>query len=95
MIAVISSDKDLSTIEWLTKALSHWEETGSQETVKIAIAYFQTDGAIAVDYRNLGYTDLQRIGQAIQDDATIAMIAENQERLERYIADLDTEKDGF
>lgn len=51
------------------------------------VGYVRTDGSVVFMYDSCNYSDLNQISSAARDEAILRMIAENADRLERFVAE--------
>lgn len=90
MLSLISTpDENQELVDFLTKVLSDIE---GDKPEHLCVSYIIDDRHDAVSYLSCSYKHLRRLADAIDDEASIRMIAENQERIQKFI-DLDADSD--
>lgn len=86
MLSLISTpDEDQELVEFLTKVLN---DISGDKPKHLCISYIVDDKEDAVSYLSCNYKHLRRLADAIDDEASIRMIAENRDRIQKFI-DLD------
>lgn len=77
------SDPDKDIVEMLTDVLKKYQALG--QDAPLVIGYIDPNESCEMfAYHFCDYTDLRRLATAIQDEATLRMIARNQDRIEHF-----------
>lgn len=88
MLSLVSTpDEDSEVVDFLTATLQAISEDKAKH---IVIAYILDDTGEMNCYNACTYGDLRRLATAINDEATIRMIAANQDRIEYFKQDYES-----
>lgn len=91
MLSLISTpDENPEVVNFLVKVL---QDIGEDKPKHLCLAYIIDDREDAVSYLSCNYKHLRRLADAIDDEASIRMIAENQDRIQKFI-DLDVDSES-
>lgn len=87
MICVVATaDEDQELVEFLN---SVFEAFNQDKPEKFCVSWLTTDDYEAVNYYKCEYGELRRLADAINDEATIRMIAANQDRIAYFSDEFD------
>lgn len=86
MICVVATaDEDQDFVDWLNACFA---ELNNDKSTKVCISWDLSDGSTVVNYHMCTYGELRNIAAAINDEATLRMIATNQDRIEKFVDEL-------
>lgn len=86
-------DPDKQVVDLITEMLTDYQ---SQEEDKLPLfaGFIDNGGNVHFGYVNCNYNDLYLISTASNDEAILRMLAVNQDRLQRFIEEVESEDDS-
>lgn len=82
------SDPNANIVAMLTDILTEYQKHGKD--LPLVCAFIAPDGEVWTVYNECGYTDLRRVADAIDDEATLRMLAANQDSLQKFVDEIDS-----
>lgn len=88
------TDPDKNVVDLITEVLREYQEQENHEDLPVFCGFVAPDRSVYFSYTNCAYGDLRAVSDAFGDEATLRMIAVNQDRLQRFIDEDDNNMDG-
>lgn len=86
------TDPELQVVKMVTEVLEQFQELNNPNA-PLFIGFIGDEREVTFAYLRATYGDLRRIADAVNDEATLRMIAENQDRIEKFKNELDCDSD--
>lgn len=87
-------DPDKNVVDLITAVVQEYQEQENHEDLPIFCGFVTPDRVVYFSYTNCAFGDLRTIADAFSDEAILRMLAVNQDRLQRFIDEADSEDDS-
>lgn len=88
------TDPEQNVVDMVTEVLQKYQNQETHENVPVFCGFMAADGGVYFAYTECGYTQLRSIASAINDEATLQMIAVNQDRLQKLIDEANPDEES-
>lgn len=85
-------DPDEQVVQMVTEILTSYQSE-SEKDLPIFISFMNDEG-VNFAYLHCSYNDLRLIAATVEDEATLKMLAFNQDRLQKLIDEVDLDEEG-
>lgn len=87
------TDPNQLVVDLITDVLTDYQSQDNED-LPVFAGFVDQDGNVHFGYLNCGYNDLHLISVTAKDEAILRMLAFNQDRLQRFIEEADTEDEA-
>lgn len=86
-------DPNREVVDLITEMLTDYQSQ-EEENLPMLAGFIDNKGNVHFGYLNCNYNDLYLVSAAANDEAILRMLAVNQDRLQRFIDEADSEDDS-